>query len=149
MSENEWGRPRSSRCLCVGPVAHKGCPYHANFSEPELPTPAELDRLEALAEGALEPSKRESAIYRARWQETIEPETVLALVEMARAAPRWIPVGERLPEPRVTVLAVPLLGGVILGYYDDERSQWNDAENELRLAGFSVTHWMPLPEPPK
>ena len=73
---------------------------------------------------------------------------------------RWIPVTERLPEPRQDVLAVWDNGEVWTVY------QWwaepNDGEDPLEYdddvfyengefysTKKRVTHWMPLPEPPK
>ena len=67
---------------------------------------------------------------------------------------QWIPVTERLPEPYVRVLAlrqkfddggrfqkvehiIPVYGGEFAWFMD--MSSWKS----------KVTHWMPLPEPPK
>lgn len=70
--------------------------------------------------------------------------------------PRWIPVTERLPENAKKVLALVKrkLGGD--GYYTmllrynhkkgaffDYDSEWGDRRIH------DVTHWMPLPKPPK
>lgn len=60
---------------------------------------------------------------------------------------RWIPVTERLPDDRVEVLVssgmfAPLIE---VAFYDGLfYSAW-DGETEIA----AVTHWMPLPEPPK
>lgn len=71
------------------------------------------------------------------------------------AAPRWIPVTERLPDDDIYVLVivsgkpcknVTLHNAVELAEYDPEGwilemwPDWMDAD---------VTHWMPLPEPPE
>ena len=67
---------------------------------------------------------------------------------------RWIPVTERLPKPYVSVLVLrqkfdgggcfqkiehilPVYGGGFVWFMD--MSSWKS----------KVTHWMPLPEPPK
>jgi len=63
----------------------------------------------------------------------------------------WISVKDRLPEKGNPVsVVVEHMGSVRvgLGYcevYRDEFRQWED------VGGFkiNVTHWMPLPEPPK
>ena len=72
--------------------------------------------------------------------------------------PRWIPVEERLPEENVTVLAfnadlhaekyvlARYRTVVYLGCYwcqfDQEYDSWC-------ASCWKVTHWMPLPQPPK
>jgi hypothetical protein len=88
--------------------------------------------------------------------ETIEYRADLDLTDMIAqaireaveaAAPRWIPVGERLPEPCVDVL--------ILLYGDDPRighyyggEWWSDSETHW-VGGIDVApYWMPLPGPP-
>lgn len=72
--------------------------------------------------------------------------------------PRWIPVEERLPEENVTVLAFnadPHAEKYVLARYrtvvylgcywcqfDQEYDSWC-------ASCWKVTHWMPLPQPPK
>lgn len=53
--------------------------------------------------------------------------------------PKWIPVTERLPKEEETVLAFGTLGVAWLDWRHD---------NKWCCYG-GVTHWMPLPEPPK
>lgn len=55
---------------------------------------------------------------------------------------RWVSVTERLPVVETSVI-VTYDGLVSLGYY---MNGWNVGEYETRE---NVTHWMPLPEPPK
>lgn len=68
-----------------------------------------------------------------------------------RAADRWIPVSERLPEVDIMVLANDN-GYVFSAKYcinDSHRcGYWYNDEVE-DFDGHSVTHWKPLPEPPK
>ena len=56
----------------------------------------------------------------------------------------WIPVTERLPEIQKVVL---ITDGIDVGTGWMNRGRWNtpfaDIQRDL------VTHWMPLPEPPK
>ena len=63
--------------------------------------------------------------------------------EIERDAHRWIPVTERLPEENGHYL-VHAVGN---GYYSTYIALWN---GRFR-ANFEmpITHWMPLPEPPK
>lgn len=67
------------------------------------------------------------------------------------AVPKWIPVTERLPLYGQDVLAVRTYG-------DGEKCQevlmahiavWNEETGEKWWNATNVTHWMPLPEPPK
>ena len=66
--------------------------------------------------------------------------------------PRWIPVTERLPEERHPVL-VTYLGyndklpkSDMVAMCDDGDWYWYYDESKCKVA---ITHWMPLPEPPK
>lgn len=60
---------------------------------------------------------------------------------------KWIPVSERLPEPTNFVVALTTGGDRIIARLD--KYGW------LRYGGYEterlrpITHWMPLPEPPK
>lgn len=51
---------------------------------------------------------------------------------------RWIPVTERLQESGVVVLVYGKFDGVCVDYYDG-----------YAFCYCCITHWMPLPEPPK
>ena len=57
--------------------------------------------------------------------------------------PRWIPVEERLPEKHAGVIVCCEEGFVDLMTHDGKHWNWNGRYED------SVTHWMPLPEPPK
>lgn len=67
------------------------------------------------------------------------------------AVPKWIPVTERLPLYGQDVLAVRTYG-------DGEKCQevlmahisvWNEGTGEKWWNVKTITHWMPLPQPPK
>lgn len=62
----------------------------------------------------------------------------LGLVREALERARWIPVSERLPEVGEEVVAYSSSRGVVVDYYDRGIFGYGD-----------VTHWMPLPKPPK
>lgn len=51
---------------------------------------------------------------------------------------RWIPVTERLPDVGIEVLIYSEDDGVCVDYYGGDSFGY-----------YEVTHWMPLPEPPK
>ena len=89
--------------------------------------------------------------------DAIEELTVInerQLLEIAvLSKPRWIPVTERLPEDGQKVLAIytineilPVIRYAVLSYSTDDG--FHDYE-EGYYEWTGITHWMPLPEPPK
>lgn len=79
--------------------------------------------------------------------------TVTNLLEQIKdlGEPRWIPVTGRLPLYGQDVLATRVFG-------DGEKCQeilmahvavWNEETGEKWWNATNITHWMPLPEPPK
>lgn len=83
-------------------------------------------------------------------------ETVLEYAESLPAADVapvvWIPVTERLPEDRSDVLVVAYWHerwGVYMGWCAPERAEWSVHIGIGDRNDVAVTHWMPLPEPPK
>ncbi len=58
---------------------------------------------------------------------------------------QWIPVTEMLPENLENVLV--RTWGVMIGWYDCECLRWRS--DYFTFNKNEVTHWMPLPEPPK
>ena len=62
----------------------------------------------------------------------------------------WISVKDRLPEKRDDVLLCRKWWGEIsnpqMGWYNEVSGKWFDLSN---FEICNVTHWMPLPEPPK
>ena len=60
------------------------------------------------------------------------------------AKPHWIPVTERLPEIREVVL---ITDGVDVGTGWVNQGWWNTSFADIQRD--AVTHWMPLPQPPK
>lgn len=64
---------------------------------------------------------------------------------------KWIDVNERLPEEGQIVLAV-IGKGITIDLYENESFNADDWAEHMNIAGGNcgnVTHWMPLPEPPK
>lgn len=60
----------------------------------------------------------------------------------------WISVKDRLPESCETVLIYSANERFVsTGYYWSAEKRWNQIGNRFLL--FTITHWMPLPEPPK
>ena len=69
-------------------------------------------------------------------------------VKMACAtleATEWISVNDRLPKKKQDVLTCSLDGDIGI----DEVWENLDGKIEFYLGGENVTHWMPLPKPPK
>lgn len=66
---------------------------------------------------------------------------------------KWIPVSERLPENKQTVLAIRKDGSMFIGYHITyiDTGRWHiwTARNSTKLITQIVTHWMPLPMPPE
>ncbi len=77
-----------------------------------------------------------------------------ALRRIAELEARWIPVEERLPEERERVLvwgtdySLPSAPRVHVSYCARWAVDWSQREERFGLPT-GVTHWMPLPEPPK
>lgn len=61
-----------------------------------------------------------------------------------RSKPRWIPVAERLPEQGWYLAYGPTIKTEVL-HFNSAEEVWSSE----RYYNIEVTHWMPLPEPPK
>lgn len=60
----------------------------------------------------------------------------------------WISVKDRLPEDMVDVLTCDAKGNIhVMWHHHDFMHPFNVGRNDLRY--YPVTHWMPLPQPPK
>ena len=60
----------------------------------------------------------------------------------------WVSVTDKLPESKKCVLMYSADGGVAEGEYDESTKKWCQyrwSVCDIR----KVTHWMPLPQPPK
>lgn len=75
-------------------------------------------------------------------------EMALAYLKEHFDEPKWIPVTERLPEKDKEVLCLLGDGEFWLAVWDHcDDGLWTDGERWVSKC--FVTHWMPLPEPPK
>lgn len=80
-------------------------------------------------------------------RQKIMMEAADAIEELLAAVPHWISVEERLPEKWKHCLLRfknnnDSWGGIELGYLASDGKTWSDTNH-------TITHWMPLPEPPK
>ena len=76
-----------------------------------------------------------------------ERKILTARIAELEAERRWIPVGERLPEPYTRVLACIKSGYMEVDY------MYSEPIVDVGIADFNsldnVTHWMPLPPSPE
>jgi len=61
----------------------------------------------------------------------------------------WISVKDRLPEYNVSVLTTHKDSSVLIGWRASTNSRGENWKIGVDCKPNSITHWMPLPEPPK
>jgi len=86
----------------------------------------------------------------------MRPTSVSGAKELSK--PRWIPVTEALPKTRESILGKKS-SKVIVAFCFDDGTQGTDTahtlngewvfEDHITVVTRTITHWMPLPEPPK
>ena len=69
-------------------------------------------------------------------------------IEKTEQNQKWIPVSERLPEENERVLGTKKGASAAFVFYG-KRNNGNWVDLEWSCYRYGVTHWMPLPEPPK
>lgn len=75
------------------------------------------------------------------WNDSLDEDDLLWLIEQAENVPQWIPVSERLPEE--------------IDFYQtwdghEVAPEWYDPDLGWPDDTFgNITHWMPLPSPPE
>ena len=74
-------------------------------------------------------------------------ECVDHLISNGVTVQKWIPVSERLPDENDNTVLVYAAGYMELGWFDEDDSVWKS--DEYAWDADEVTHWLPLPEPPK
>lgn len=101
--------------------------------------------------------------YAEDWKCALSNDALACIQQLEAQIPRWISVDERLPKfvsegynykITETVLAVDSTGFSYAGYfkvynYDGSRAFYGVDVDVFECDTYSVTHWMPLPEPPK
>lgn len=76
------------------------------------------------------------------WQRTIEVCEIAIAAIRAQEERQWIPVEDRLPEPKENAICINRHGDMMIGTY----TEWGWM---FPCYFESPTHWMPLPELPK
>jgi hypothetical protein len=78
-------------------------------------------------------------------------EDITDVVKDIPAVNRWIPVEDALPEKKQKVLVFYKAIGEKNNIHDDViATNWRKANGDfIPFAGYEITHWMPLPEPPE
>ena len=79
------------------------------------------------------------------YQDEIVPGLWERIKELEKQVPMWIPVSERLPDENKRILVLLSSKISVVAYI--RQNVWYVAWNQAPLN--HVTHWMPLPEPPK
>ena len=70
---------------------------------------------------------------------------LLAECERLTAERRWISVEDGMPPNKEPVFLATFWGGVFEGLWDAAAGEWYMGTTRMP----SITHWMPLPEPPE
>ena len=70
-----------------------------------------------------------------------------AMTAMHAAMPRWIPATERFPEENMRVIGFMAWKGITA--IEFQNGKWYSVDHLQSLPDEAVTHWMPLPPPPK
>lgn len=95
------------------------------------------------------PGKRETySQYNEAWQDALDrAEGAIGNLPSVQSEPHWIPVTERLPEPRIDVWVNSDIGQ-IQGYYEENAETWYASFRQGRdYLELIVNAWMPLPDP--
>lgn len=97
-------------------------------------------------------AKNPNKDYQRGMQDTIEclvPQVIadIPAADVYDVHGQWVSVKDRLPATRKTVLIYDEYEGVSAGYYDSYYAKFRSIEDIYRSC--NVTHWQPLPEPPK
>lgn len=87
-----------------------------------------------------------------------EFKSVIQIIENMPSVDRWISVKDKLPETNAIgiahILAYDKYEGVVKADFLDESANYINGSNIFQISNtstqlYKVTHWQPLPEPPK
>ena len=122
------------------------CYENAGFHGSAVMAAKQMLREVLILRAKLDAAPKWSSAFEA-WQKAQQLQSEL---DALKAAPAWIKTSERMPDETCDVLGV--VDGVVmrLDYSDDEDAAYPWADEYLRVyADKQVSHWQPLPEPPK
>lgn len=112
-----------------------------------------LQRELALRQAQLDCAAASSAVLKKQNEQMRDAAAQVTKLAAEAAVERdWISVEDRLPEDRSNVLVVAYWHerwGVYMGWCAPERAEWSVHVGIGDRDDVAVTHWMPLPEPPK
>lgn len=146
-----WLRPESGDFACEGCGWENSCGVHGCRIMREAADMLENDETcDGVLRGAIEKWKKAYGTLREKHSALLEQNGKLrdAAADVTRLAAEaaverdWISVEDRLPEPGVDVLAAYRDRHINMGTVGDD---WLEEDIE----DGNITHWMPLPEPPK
>ena len=79
-----------------------------------------------------------------------EPELIADyMIDNGVTVQGWISVEDKLPKDWTDVLVLSRFGFLETAVYTGTPGKWRIGWNGDMLEADSITHWMPLPEPPK
>lgn len=136
--------------------------HYRHAQQPVVPEEATSDSIEILASAR----RRDHAVF--QWDEgqrnaaadswNAFRAAILAAApqspgsELATVPGKWIPVSERMPEDEQEVLTINKMGYRFVSFFDKHSGLFFDrldAPAACCIEHVLVTHWMPLPNPPK
>ena len=62
---------------------------------------------------------------------------------------KWISCKDKMPDDGVNVLIYAGNRMISLAWYDKDMRYFNICDSDYKYNSLDVTHWQPLPEPPK
>lgn len=146
-----WLRPESGDFACEGCGWENSCGVRgcrivreaADMLENDESQAVALQRVLALRQAQLDCAAASSAVLKKQNEQMRDAAAQVTKLAAEAAVERdWISVEDRLPEPGVDVLAAYRDRHINMGTAGDD---WLEEDIE---DGY-ITHWMPLPEPPK
>lgn len=146
-----WLRPQSGDFACEGCGWENSCGVHgcrilreaADMLENDESQAVALQRVLALRQAQLDCAAASSAVLKKQNEQMRDAAAQVTRLAAEAAVERdWISVEDRLPEPGVDVLAAYRDRHINMGTAGDD---WLEEDIE---DGY-ITHWMPLPEPPR